>query len=99
MAEETHEPLADEEIEYITLDFEDGASEECEVLGIFEVGDKEYIALIPEHDDEAVYLYGYEESKDPETDEILFDLRDIEDDAEFEAVSKTYESLVEALDD
>lgn len=28
----------EDEIDYITLDYEDGTSEECEVLGVFEVG-------------------------------------------------------------
>ena len=50
------------ENEMITLDFEDGASVECEAMGIFEVEGKEYIAFLPVEGGEgveegAVYLY------------------------------------------
>ncbi len=78
-----------EEAEYITLKFEDGEEVECEVLGVFEVGDKDYIALLPEGEDEDIYLYGYEEYEDD-----TFELLDIEDDEEFARVSAEFDSLV-----
>ena len=75
--------------DFITLEFDDGQSQECEILGIFEVEGKEYIALLPtEEGSEDVYLYGYKEVGDDE-----FELIDIEDDAEFEKVSKEFEAL------
>lgn len=84
-----------ESAEFITLEYEDGSSERCEVLGIFDVNDKEYVALAPEADETSVYLYGYEEHEDG-----TFSLGDIEDDEEFAAVSEMYESLMdEDLDD
>ena len=75
--------------EYLTLDYEDGTSERCEVLGIFDCNDKEYVALVPESDDDSVYLYGYDEHEDG-----TFSLLDIDDDEEFAAVTEVYESLM-----
>lgn len=75
--------------EYLTLDYEDGTSERCEVLGIFACGEREYVALVPESDDESVYLYAYDEHEDG-----TFSLLDIEDDEEFAAVSAVYEDLM-----
>ncbi len=78
-----------DEADFITLEFEDGKEVECEIMGIFEVGDKEYIALIPDDGSDDVYLYGYKEVSDDE-----FELIDIEDDDEFEAVKKEFDSLI-----
>ena len=77
-----------DEPEYITLEFDDGKSEECEIMGIFEVGGKEYIALIPDNDTDDVYLYGYKEVNDDE-----FELIDIEDDDEFDKVAAEFDKL------
>ena len=72
--------------EFITLDYEDGTSERCEVIGYFTVEGWEYVALAPEGDDESVYLYRNIDYADG-----TFELRDIEDDEEFAAVSAVYE--------
>lgn len=77
-----------EEAEYITLEFDDGVEVECEIMGVFDYNGKEYIALIPDDESDDVYIYGYKESADDE-----FELVDIEDDAEFEAVVKEFEKL------
>ena len=77
-----------DEPEYITLEFEDGAEIECEIMGIFDVDGKEYIALIPDDDTDDVYLYGYKEVSDEE-----FELIDIEDDAEFEKVAAEFDKI------
>ena len=61
---------------------------EAEIMGIFEVEGKEYIALIPDDDSDDVYLYGYKEVSDDE-----FELIDIEDDAEFDKVVAEFEKL------
>ena len=45
----------------ITLEFDDGVELECEIMGVFEYGEKEYIALIPLDDSDDVYIYGYKE--------------------------------------
>ncbi len=89
MAENEKNITVDEEEEdYITLEFEDGEEVTCTIVGVFDVNDKEYIALIPEDGTDDVYLYGYKE-----IDEEEFELIDIEDDAEFEAVAAEFEAL------
>lgn len=77
-----------DEPEYITLEFDDGAEIECEIMGIFDVDGKEYIALIPDDDTDDVYLYGYKEISDEE-----FELIDIEDDDEFEKVAEEFDKI------
>lgn len=76
--------------ELITLEYDDGTSERCEVVDVFGLDGIDYIALAPESDDESVYIYGYEEH-----DDGTFSLRDILDDDEFAAASAAYEELVE----
>ena len=70
-----------EEADVITLEFDDGMEVECEIMGVFDYNGKEYIALIPDDGTDDVYIYGYKEVGDDE-----FELIDIEDDGEFEAV-------------
>jgi hypothetical protein len=79
----------EEEKMVVTLEYDDGTTVETEVLGIFEVDDKEYIALIPDDDSDDVYIYGYKE-----LDDDSFDLIDIEDDKEFEKAVAEFEKLV-----
>ena len=62
----------------------------CSVLGIFDVDDNEYIALLPVGEDE-VLLYRYEE-KDDEGD---FELLNIETDEEFAKVEDAFFDLFE----
>lgn len=90
MAEEKKNPevMEDDEPEMITLEFDDGLEVEAEIMGIFDVEDKEYIALIPNDDTDDVYLYGYKEVSEEE-----FELIDIEDDDEFEKVAAEFEKL------
>ncbi|MBR3756304.1 MAG: DUF1292 domain-containing protein [Firmicutes bacterium] len=73
----------------ITLEFDDGVELECEIMGVFEHGEKEYIALIPLDDSDDVYIYGYKEVGEDE-----FELVDIEDDAEFEAAVAEFEAIM-----
>ena len=91
MAEEKkNAAIEEEEAEFITLEFEDGKEVEAEIMGIFDVDGKEYIALIPDDDSDDVYLYGYKEVDDEE-----FELIDIEDDDEFDKVVKVFEELTD----
>lgn len=76
----------EEEMDIITLTLEDDSEMECAVLGVFEVEDKSYIALLP-LEDEQVLLYEYIEAEDG------FELGQIEDDAEFEIVSEAFSAL------
>ena len=57
-------------------------------MGIFDVEDKEYIALLPDDGTDDVYLYGYKEISDEE-----FELVDIVDDAEFDKVAAAFNEL------
>lgn len=89
MAEDVKKSVEmEDEAEVITLEFDDGLEVEAEIMGIFEVDGKEYIALIPDDDTDDVYLYGYKDVTEEE-----FELIDIEDDAEFERVSAEFEKL------
>ena len=81
-------PADNDDDEYLTLEFEDGGELECEILGVFDVDGKEYIALLPSDGSDDVYLYGYQE-----VDEDAFDLLDIEDDEEFEKVAAEFDRI------
>lgn len=78
-----------EEADVITLEFDDGAEIECEIMGVFDYNGKEYIALIPDDGTDDVYIYGYKEVGEDE-----FELVDIEDDAEFEAVVAEFDKIM-----
>ena len=78
-----------EETDVITLEFDDGAEIECEIMGVFDYNGKEYIALIPDDGTDDVYIYGYKEVGEDE-----FELVDIEDDAEFEAVVAEFDKIM-----
>ena len=78
-----------EETEVITLEFDDGSEVECEIMGVFDFNGKEYIALIPDDGTDDVYIYGYQEVGEDE-----FELVDIEDDAEFEAVVAEFDKIM-----
>ena len=88
MADEVKTTEVFEEPEMITLEFDDGVEIEAEIMGIFDVDKKEYIALIPDDDTDDVYLYGYKEISEEE-----FELVDIDYDAEFEKVAAEFERL------
>lgn len=90
----SHEDM--EGYDTMNLTFDDGSEASCIVLGIFEVEDKTYIALLPENeeDGEDVYLYGYKEISEDEVE-----LLDIEDDEEFEKVSEKFDELFLEEDD
>ncbi|PAB56730.1 DUF1292 domain-containing protein [Anaeromicrobium sediminis] len=69
---------------YLTLD--DGEELECEVIGVFEVENKEYIALLPVGEEDA-FIYTFEETEEgPVLDQI-------ESDEEFEIVAKAFKEL------
>lgn len=83
---ENNNCTCEEEMETMLLTLDDDTELECEVVGIFEVEGyegKEYIALLP-IEDETVLLYGYAEKDDD------FELVNIENDDEFNAVSDAF---------
>lgn len=79
----------DEEADFLTLEFDDGGEVECEIMGVFAVDGKEYIALLPIDESDDVYIYGYKEVGEDE-----FELIDIEDDDEFEKAVSEFESIM-----
>lgn len=78
----------------VTVELGDGSSIECVVLMIFEAGEGEYIALVPEEqleqEDCEVYLYRYTEDEDgnPGLDNIMSD-------EEYQVVSDAFSELIE----
>lgn len=76
------------EDEILTLEFDDGASFECGVMGTFECKDKEYIALEALDDSDDVYLYEYVPTDDD------FELLDIPEE-DFDLVSAEFERLMD----
>ena len=76
----------------ITLDYDDGSSVECEIVGVFEVEGKEYIALFDE-ESEDIILYRY-----IEVDGENFELEDIPEE-EFDAVSEVFEAIMEEAEE
>lgn len=78
-----------DDMDIITLEFDDGEVVECEIMGVFDFENKEYIALIPKDGSDDVFIYGYQEVGDDE-----FELIDILDDNEFEKVVAEFDKLV-----
>ncbi len=76
------------EDEIITLEFDDGVSFDCGMMGTFELDGKEYIALEALDDSDDVYLYGYQRN---DTD---FDLLDIPEE-EFDRVAAEFDRLMD----
>ena len=79
------------EMDTLTLTLDDDTELECGILGVFgveELGDKEYIALLP-LEDETVLLYEYSEYEEG------IELTNIESDEEFEKVSNAFYELFE----
>ena len=91
MSEENIKPEKDT----VTLTLDDDTEVECEIISIFPVGEKEYIALLPiegnEAEDGEVFIYRYTESADGEPD-----LENIEDDDEYEAVADAFDELLDS---
>jgi uncharacterized protein YrzB (UPF0473 family) len=90
-------PVTPDEIDDIrvTLELEDGEVE-CEILTIFEAGERDYIALMPlnpdgsEPEEGDVYLYRYAEDENgiPQIDMIA-------DDEEYEVAADRFDELLD----
>lgn len=83
------------EYETITLEFDNEESVECEIIGVFEVEGKDYMALAPvvveENEEETeVFLYEYKE-----VGEEGFELADIESEELFDKVAAAFNELME----
>lgn len=79
----------------VTITLEDDSTIDCVVLTIFEAGDREYIAVMPNEDEETgeVYLYRYKE-----TEEGQPELENIESDEEYEIVSDAFDEILDEQD-
>ena len=89
MAEDTKNINIEEEEDIITLEFDDDSAVDCYIMGTFEVGDKEYIALAPEEGTDDVYIYGYKQIGEDE-----FELLDIESEEEFDAAAAEFDAIM-----
>lgn len=80
----------------VTLTLEDNKTLECAVVSIFDVEDKQYIALLPLEGEAAntdeVFLYRYNEV------DGVPDLGNIESDEEFEIVSDAFDEVLDAAE-
>ena len=76
------------EDEILTLEFDDGESFECGIMGIFDLDDKQYIALEAFAETNDVYLYEY-----VPTDED-FELVDIPEE-DFDRVAAEFDRLMD----
>ena len=86
----------DENLPYmvIPIEMEDGSEVECEVLAIFPVDGKQYIALIDkDNEDSDIWMDRFVPGGEEE-----FNIEDIEDDKEFEKVEDAFNQMVEAAE-
>lgn len=80
----------------VTLDLDDGTTVECAILTILEVGDQDYIVLVPvDENDEPieegeVFIYRYFEDEDGNPS-----LDNIDNDEEFERVSERFDEFLD----
>ncbi|MCM1105641.1 MAG: DUF1292 domain-containing protein [Blautia sp.] len=90
-------PVTEDEIDDIRVTLElDTGEVECEILTIFEAGDRDYIALMPldpdggENETGEVYLYRYAEDG-----EGLPEITMIESDEEYETASDRFDEILD----
>jgi len=86
----------DEEMK-VELSLDNGETVMCEVITILEVNGKDYIALLPDGQEDAedqdVWFYGYSENPDDPNEEP--ELRYIEDDEEYEQVCDAFDEFLD----
>ena len=76
------------EDEIITLEFDEGDSFECGIMGVFDLDDNQYIALEPLDESNDVYLSGYVPTDDD------FELLDIPEE-DFDRVAAEFDRLMD----
>ncbi len=76
------------EDEILTLEFDDGESFECGIMGVFDLDEKQYIALEAFDDTNDVYLYAYVPTDDD------FELEDIPEE-DFDRVAAEFDRLMD----
>ena len=88
----------EEEEMTVTLELEDGTSVDCAVLTIFDMDDRDYIALLPLDEkgdglEEGVWIYRYSENPDDPNEEP--ELGYIDDDEEYEKVADAFDEFLD----
>ncbi|MET3617522.1 uncharacterized protein YrzB (UPF0473 family) [Peptoniphilus olsenii] len=88
--EHNHDHDHEQTYQTITLTLDDNSELVCIVIGIFECDNNEYIALVPEseEDGDEVLLYKYKEISE---EEVELDV--IESDEEFEKVTAKFDEI------
>ena len=91
--------IENNEIDQITLTLEDDSELVCDILAIFPVEDKEYIALLPQYpkghpdaDNGDIFLYGFVDKGDD------IELIDIEDEDEFDRISDAFDEYMDSAE-
>lgn len=79
------------EVATISLFLDDNTEMKCDISAIFQVEDKDYIALTPIYDYETEEVFLYRLSNIGDDD---LNLENIVDDLEFERVAEEYEALI-----
>jgi uncharacterized protein YrzB (UPF0473 family) len=82
----------------VTLTLDDDSTVECAIVGIFEAGENDYIALLPldengQNSDGEVYLYRYttDAAGAPQLDNI-------ETDEEYEIVAEAFDEMLDSME-
>ncbi len=83
----------EQDIETITITLHDNSEMECHIIGIFDALEREYIALLPVGEEEAL-IYRYTEDEDGE---VILDI--IEEDEEFNAVADEFYGHFESVEE
>lgn len=78
-----------EHVHTVTLELENGDELECQIIDIFEVEGKEYIALLHPEDDIAM-LYTFKEFEDGS-----IEIADIGSDEDYNVVAEAFNALME----
>ncbi|MBR3833889.1 MAG: DUF1292 domain-containing protein [Lachnospiraceae bacterium] len=79
----------------VSMTLDDGTELECDVIAIFEVDGRDYIALLPDkvidgYEENEVFLYRYEELEGED-----INLEPIDNEDEYEAVADAFDELLD----
>ena len=88
--EDFKKSVEDGEVATLTLFLDDNTEMDCDISAIFQVEDKDYIALTPIYDYETEEVFLYRVSHIGDDD---LNLENIVDDHEFERVAEAFEEL------
>ena len=96
MQDVSNSVLPDDDDIFVTLDMDGGTQVECEIITIFDLGDQDYIVLMPldeageENAEGTVYIFRYFEDEEGNPS-----LENIQSDEEFEAVEERFDELLD----